>query len=206
MNQILVTKNEIHKKRHFLIFQLIISIIVIIAIIYFVSLHFYNISKQEKISNQIMNNYNLSKLYTSISDNSIENNDKVNPNGVFCTIEIPKINLSYPVFNTLDEELLKISPCKFYGNNLNENDNICIAGHNYDNGKFFSNISLLQPNDEIYIYSNNEKLTYVVTSNYEVEPNDVTPIFDYDKNQKLLTLVTCNNFNDNRIIIVAIRR
>lgn len=206
MNQILVTKNEIHNKKHFLIFQLVISIIVIMAIIYFISLHFYNISKQEKISNQIMNNYNLSKLYTDISTNSIENSDDDNPNGIFCTIEIPKINLSYPVFNTLDEELLKISPCKFYGNNLNENDNICIAGHNYDNGKFFSNISLLQPNDEIYIYSNNEKFVYVVTSNYEVTQNDLSPIFNYNKNENVLTLVTCNNFNNNRIIIAAVRQ
>ena len=79
MNQILVTKNEIHKKKYFLIFQLVISIIVIIAIIYFISLHFYNISKQEKISNQIMNNYNLSKLYTSISSDSIKNSDDDNP-------------------------------------------------------------------------------------------------------------------------------
>lgn len=206
MNQILVTKNEIHNKKHFLIFQLVISIIVIMAIIYFISLHFYNISKQEKISNQIMNNYNLSKLYTDISTNSIENSDDDNPNGIFCTIEIPKINLSYPVFNTLNEELLKISPCKFYGNNLENNDNICIAGHNYDNGKFFSNISLLKQNDEIYIYYNNEKFTYIVTSNYEVEANDLSPIFNYNKNENVLTLVTCNNFNNNRIIIAAVRQ
>ena len=206
MNQILVTKNEIHKKKYFLIFQLVISIIVIIAIIYFISLHFYNISKQEKISNQIMNNYNLSKLYTSISSDSIKNSDDDNPNGIFCTIEIPKIGLSYPVFNTLNEELLRISPCKFYGNNFENSDNICIAGHNYDNGKFFSNISLLKPNDEIYIYYNNKKFTYIVTSNYEVEANDLSPIFNYDKNQKLLTLVTCNNFNNNRIIIAATKQ
>ena len=76
MNQILTTKNKIYKKKYLLIFQLIISIIVIIAIIYFISLHFYNISKQEEISNQIMNNYNLSKLYTSISKNYIKNNNE----------------------------------------------------------------------------------------------------------------------------------
>ena len=60
---------------------------------------------------------------------------------------------------------------------------------------------------EIYIiYSNNEKFTYVVTSNYEVEPNDLSPIFNYENNKKVLTLVTCNNFNNNRIIIVAVRQ
>ena len=203
MNQILTTKNKIYKKKYLLIFQLIISIIVIIAIIYFISLHFYKISKQEEISNQIMNNYNLSKLYTSISKNYIKNNNEDNQNGIFCVIEIPKINLSYPVFNTLNEELLKVSPCRFYGESFSTYDNICIAGHNYDNGKFFSNIYLLRKNDEIYIYYNDEKYIYLVTSNYEVDENDLSPIFNFTKNKKQLTLVTCNNFNDKRIIIVA---
>ncbi len=205
MNQILVTKNEIHKKKYVLIFQLVISIIVIIAIIYFISLHFYNISKQEKLSNQIMNNYNLSKLYTNISNDSFEDDNNGNSNDLFGIIEIPRIGLSYPVFNTLNEELLKISPCKFYGNNLDENGNICIAGHNYDNGKFFSNIYILEPNDEIYIYYNNIKYIYNVISNYEVEANDLSPIFNYDNDRKNLTLVTCNNLNDKRIVITAIR-
>lgn len=206
MNQILVTKSKIHKKKYLLIFQLIISIIVIIATIYFIFFHFYNISKQEKLSNQIMNNYNLSKLYTNISDDSIENKNNENSNDLFGVIEIPKISLSYPVFNTLTEELLKISPCKFYGSNLDENGNICIAGHNYDNGKFFSNIYMLEPNDEIYIYYNNIKYMYIVTSNYEVAANDLSPVFNYDSNQENLTLVTCNNINNNRIIISASRQ
>lgn len=205
MNQILVTKNEIHKKRHFLIFQLVISIIVVMAIIYFISLHFYNIYKQEKLSNQIMNNYNLSKLYSNISNNSSEDENTKNSNELFGIIEIPKIALSYPVFNTLTEELLKISPCKFYGNNLDEKGNICIAGHNYDNGKFFSNIYILEPNDEIYIYSNDIKYAYKVTSNYEVKASDLSPILNYDNDKENLTLVTCNNLNDKRIVITAIR-
>lgn len=203
MNQILVTRNEIYRKKHFFIFQLIISIIVVLAIIYFIFHHFYNISKQEKLSNQIMNNYSLSRLYANISNNSLESENAENSNELFGIIEIPKINLSYPVFNNLTEELLKISPCKFYGSTLNENGNICIAGHNYDNGKFFSNISMLQSNDEIYIYYENIKYTYTVTSNYEVLSNNLSPIFNYEKDKKLLTLVTCNNFNDNRIIIKA---
>ena len=39
--------------------------------------------------------------------------------------------------------------------------------------------------------------------NYEVDENDLSPIFNFTKNKKQLTLVTCNNFNDKRIIIVA---
>ena len=123
------------------------------------------------------------------------NDEKSNNNNIFGTIEIPKLNIKYPIFSKLTEENLKISPCKFYGDNLEDYGNICIAGHNYDNGKFFSNIVLLNADDIIYIYSNNIKYSYSIISKYEVNPNDLTPIFEYDINKKNLTLVTCNNLN-----------
>ena len=50
------------------------------------------------------------------------------------------------------DELLKIAPCRFYGNNLNKVGNVCIAGHNYDNGEFFSNLDQLELGDIIDIY------------------------------------------------------
>ena len=63
----------------------------------------------------------------------------------------------YPVFSNYNEELLKISPCRFYGPTLGKNGNLCIAGHNYDNSKFFSKISILHINDEIILYNNSNK-------------------------------------------------
>ncbi len=122
----------------------------------------------------------------------------------FGIIQIPKIDLYYPVFSHLSEELLKTSPCKFYGNTPDTNGNICIAGHNYDNSLFFSKISTLNNNDEIFIFAQNGKqYIYMVYEKYEVTPNDLSPILNYPKNEKLLTLVTCNNFNSNRIILRA---
>lgn len=122
----------------------------------------------------------------------------------FGIIEIPKINLYYPIFSDLTEDLLKISPCKFYGDSPDINGNICIAGHNYDNALFFSKISTLSQNDEIFIYDNNDnQYTYLVYDIYEVPESDLSPIFNYEQNEKILTLVTCNNFNSNRIIIKA---
>jgi sortase A len=121
----------------------------------------------------------------------------------FGIIEIPKINLYYPVFSYLTEDLLKISPCKFYGDTPDINGNICIAGHNYDNSLFFSKLSTLSPNDEIYIYNNNIQYTYFVYDIYEVAESDLSPVLNYEPNQKTLTLITCNNFNLNRIILKA---
>ena len=130
-----------------------------------------------------------------------------NPNGLFGIIEIPKINLYYPVFSQLTEELLKVSPCKFYGDTPSTNGNICIAGHNYDNSLFFSKISSLSPNDEISIFDNSGiEYVYSVYKVYEVPETDLSPVLNYDTNERILTLVTCNNFNSNRIIVKAIQK
>ena len=119
-------------------------------------------------------------------------------------IQIPKINLYYPVFSYLTEELLKIAPCKFYGDTPNINGNICIAGHNYDNSLFFSKLSTLSLNDEIYIFdSSGSEYIYLVYDIYEVEDTNLSSVFDYEENERTLTLVTCNNFNSNRIILKA---
>lgn len=122
----------------------------------------------------------------------------------FGIIEIPKIGLYYPVFSYLTEDLLKVSPCKFSGDDLDVNGNICIAGHNYDNSLFFSKISTLSQNDEIYIFDHNgRKYVYLTYAIYEVSESDLSPVLDYEPNEKTLTLVTCNNFNSNRIILKA---
>lgn len=122
----------------------------------------------------------------------------------FGIIEIEKINLYYPVFSQLTEDLLKISPCKFYGDTPNDNGNICIAGHNYDNSLFFSKISTLSINDKISIFDNaGIEYIYFVYDIYEVSASDLSPVLDYDDKEKTLTLVTCNNLNSNRIILRA---
>ena len=120
----------------------------------------------------------------------------------FGIIEIPKLNLYYPVFSTLSEELLKIAPCKFYGETPNKNGNICIAGHNYHNSSFFSKLSTLANGDEIYIFDNNgTKYTYIIDNIYEVEASDFSPVYDFDEKEKILTLFTCDNLGKNRTVV-----
>ena len=209
MNQILVTNfnnkfNNKKGKEYKKIFkvQFIISITIIVFAICFFIYYLYSLKTSENFSKKIISNYNISTLYSSNKkNNEIQSSAE---NSIFGIIEIPKINIYYPVFSYLSEENLKVSPCKLYGTNLNENTNICIAGHNYNNDMFFSNIDKLQNGDEIYIYNNNGfKYIYIVFGKYEVKENDLSPIYNYNKNEKTLTLITCNNLNNNRIIIKA---
>lgn len=203
MNQILVTSfnNKKENKKIFKV-QFVVSIAIIIFAICFFIYYLYSLKTSENFSKKIISNYNISTLYSSNKkNNEIQSSAE---NSIFGIIEIPKINIYYPVFSFLSEENLKVSPCKLYGTNLNENTNICIAGHNYNNDMFFSNIDKLQNGDEIYIYNNNGfKCIYKVFGKYEVKENDLSPIYNYNKNEKTLTLITCNNLNNNRIIIKA---
>ncbi len=206
MNQILCTKIKNDKKlnSHLFKVQFTISIIIIVILIGFIVYTSYSLQNKENLSNNLIGNYNIYKLYADVSSNNNDLVQDTQANNLFGIIEIPKINLYYPVFSNLSEDNLKVSPCKFYGDSLDDNSNICIAGHNYNNDMFFSKINLLSSNDEIFIYDNlGKKYTYIVFKNYEVKEDDLSPIYDYDKNTKELTLITCNNLNNNRFIIKA---
>lgn len=213
MNQILETnskKTNLKKaKNNFKMFkiQLIFSTSILAILLFFCIYHIISLKSKENLSNSILSNYEIYKLYSDISNNSISSSNEQtsqDESNIFGIIKIPKINIEYSVFSKLTEEQLEISPCKFYGGSPTENGNICIAGHNYDNSLFFSNLKLLKENDEIFIYDNfDNEYIYRVFSIYETDENDLSPIFNYEKNSKTLTLITCNNFNKKRIIVKA---
>lgn len=213
MNQILTTKEvNMHsssknkqisssKLKKFFKLQFIISITIVLLLITIVIFYIQFLNKKEKSSINLISNYQFSKLYNN--ENIYNNKSNTSNNTVlFGIIEIPKIKLYYPVFSNISEDLLKISPCKFYGNSPNLSGNICIAGHNYNNDKFFSNISLLNEGDEILLYDIFDNVyTYYVFNVYEVTKNNLSPVNSVSSNSKELTLVTCNNLNKNRIIV-----
>ena len=213
MNQILETNSKKTKlkklKNNFKMFkiQLIFSTSILAILLFFCIYYIFSLKNKENLSSSILSNYEIYKLYSDIGNNSISNSNKQSfrdKRNIFGIIKIPKINIEYSVFSKLTEEQLKISPCKFFGGSPKDNGNICIAGHNYDNSLFFSNLKLLDENDEIFIYDNlDNEYIYKVFSIYETDENDLSPIFNYEKNSKTLTLITCNNFNKKRIVVKA---
>lgn len=130
-------------------------------------------------------------------------NINLEKNLYFCKIEIDKIGISYPVFNELNEELLKIGPCKFYGKDIGDNTNICIAGHNYNDNRFFSNLFKMKIGEKIKIIDLDKKeYLYEIFDIYETEESDVEGVIN-KKRAYELTLLTCNNSNGKRLIIKA---
>ncbi len=119
-------------------------------------------------------------------------------------VNIPSINVYYPILSTTTTELLKIAPCKFWGPNPNEVGNLCIVGHNYKNAKFFSHVPELQNGDVIEITDLSGKtITYIVYDKYIVDPDDVGCTSQQTNGKKEITLITCTNDNAQRHVIKA---
>ena len=104
-------------------------------------------------------------------------------------INIPSINVNYPILSTYTDELLKIAPCKFHGPNPNEVGNLCIAGHNYRNSKFFSKVPNLQLGDTIEITDlSGRMLTYTVYDKFIVNPDELACTSQLTNGKKEITL------------------
>jgi len=112
------------------------------------------------------------------------------------------INIEYSVFKDMNEENLKISPCKFHGVEFGNMGNICIAGHNYNDNRFFGKINELELKDKIKLINlEGQEFEYIVFDKFETTDDDLS-ILKGTKNYEL-TLLTCNNSNKKRIIVKA---
>ena len=120
------------------------------------------------------------------------------------TINIPSINVTYPILAETTVELLKISPCKFFGPEPNEVGNLCIAGHNYKTNQFFTNVPDLVTGDVIEITDlTGRTIKYSVYDKYTVVPEDTSCTSQLTDGKKIVTLITCTDDNEKRVIVQA---
>lgn len=119
-------------------------------------------------------------------------------------IYIPKINVDYPILSETTPELLKISPCKFWGADPNKVGNCCIAGHNYRNTRFFSKVPTLEYGDIIEITDlSNKTIKYSVYDKFEVNEDEVECTSQETNGRTEITLITCTNDSKRRVIVKA---
>ena len=119
-------------------------------------------------------------------------------------VNIPSINVNYPILSTYSDSLLKIAPCKFHGPNPNEVGNLCIAGHNYRNTKFFSKVPKLELGDIIEITDlGGNTVQYAVYDKFIVNPDELECTTQLTGGRREITLITCTDDNKQRHIIKA---
>ena len=120
------------------------------------------------------------------------------------TMEIPKINLKYPVLSTNGTKQLDTALVFLYGAGLNHVGNSVIVGHNYKNGQFFSNLKKVSNGDKIYITDyEGVKKTYTIYHHFITSPDD-TSFYQRDTNGKAeISLSTCTDDSSGRLIVLA---
>lgn len=121
-------------------------------------------------------------------------------------ITIPKTNVKEAILDTVTPETLNTAVAVLYPSNpqLNQPGNVVIVGHNYRNGKFFSNNKKLSTGDKIKIKDNSgTELTYTIYEIFETTEQD-TSFYNRDTNGKIeVTLSTCTDDSKARTIILA---
>jgi len=161
-------------------------------------------STQQNNVNNVGNDIDIGEV--QISGGSSNKKKTYKGHNVLGTIEIPKTDVSYPVLEKPTRKALEISVASLYPRDavLNTKGNVVIIGHNYRNGKFFSNNKKLSIGDKIYITDlDGKKVTYIIYKTFQTNENDTT-FYNRDTNgAREITLSTCTDDSSARTIILA---
>ena len=119
-------------------------------------------------------------------------------------IEIPKINIQYPILNQTNDDSMQYSITKFAGEEINSIGNFVVAGHNYLDGSMFGRVKQLEIGDEIKLTDlYNNTVTYEIFEIYSVDPNDTSILESVEEDTREVTLITCTKGHVERLITKA---
>ncbi len=119
-------------------------------------------------------------------------------------IEIPKTGVDIPILDKQTAGGMEIAACLLYSTgSLNYGGKNLIVGHNYRNGKLFSNNNGLQVGDRFYITSlDGKRVEYVIYNKIITNPEDVSYLMGATSEIEVF-LSSCTDDNVNRIVIMA---
>ena len=119
-------------------------------------------------------------------------------------INIPKIELEYPILEETTKATMKISISKYWGKEINSFGNVSLDGHNNYDGTMFGKNKKLEIGDLIELTDlSNNTIEYEIYDIFSTDPNDVTILQTTDSKIREVTLITCTNGRAERLIIKA---
>ncbi len=130
----------------------------------------------------------------------------VSGTGIMGYIEIPSIDVSLPIYHTVDENVLQIAIGHIEWSSLpvgGESTHCVLSGHRgLPSAKLFTNLDKLGEGDKFMLHVLNETLTYEVDQVLIVEPKDVSNL-NVSQGEDLCTLVTCTPYgvNSHRMLV-----
>lgn len=134
----------------------------------------------------------------------------ITENGIMCYIEIPKIDVTEPVYHYSTEVSLGEGVGHIHGSSLptgGESTHSVLTGHRgLPSQKFFSDLDKLKVGDCFYIHILGNTLAYRVLDINIVLPTDVSGLM-IEKDKDLVTLVTCEPYgiNTHRLLVTGER-
>lgn len=119
-------------------------------------------------------------------------------------IEIPKTGVNIPILKKVYASGMEFASCLLYTNGaLNKSGNSVIIGHNYNNGKLFSNNKKLKVGDKIYITTlDGTKVTYTIYKKFTTTDDDAS-FFKRKTDTPEISISTCSDDETHRIVILA---
>ena len=203
-NRRLKKRNKIKK-----IMRTIIAVMIFYILLY-ISYGFYKENKIRLVEEKNESNIEIEKnMEKNTNIASEESNVPATYLGFEVTAQliIPNINLETNILKNYTEEAMDVCASKFWGPEPNEIGNFCIVGHNYNKENMFNNLIDLKIGDEIYLIDNkNGKITYTIFDIYKVKPQNTSPLDQNTAGKRIITLITCVNYSNNRLIVQAIEK
>ena len=119
-------------------------------------------------------------------------------------IEIPAIDLEYPILEKTTKLAMATSISRYYGGEINEYGNVSLAGHNNYSGTMFGRNKNLKKGDKVLLTDLTGKtLEYEIYDIFVTHPDDTKVLETKDKTIREVTLITCKNGRSERLIIKA---
>lgn len=123
---------------------------------------------------------------------------------VIAILNIPSLEIEYPVLSSTSKELLKVSLNKYWGPNPNRPGNFCILGHNYNDSRFFGKLNRIENGDIIQLTDmSGEMVEYSVYDTYIVNPDNTDCTSQLTDGKTEITLITCTATGKQRFVVKA---
>lgn len=130
--------------------------------------------------------------------------------GVMAYVEIPKINVSIPIYHGTEETTLAVAVGHLEGSSLpigGKGNHVAMSGHTgLPSAKLFNDLIQMEVGDEFYIKVLGETLTYKIDQIETVLPDDFS-LLGFDEEKDLCTLITCTPYgvNSHRLMVRGVR-
>lgn len=188
-------------------------IIIIFLVTFFITVGYILIDINKE--NEVLDSKEYKTLSQSISTNNQTNTEEkkylkdevieeYKGFEVCAKLEIPSINLETYVLKNYSEDALNVSVTKFYGVDPNNIGNFCVAGHNFINKNMFRRLKNVDIGEKIIISENNiGRVEYEIFDKFKVIPEDTSCLSQNTNGEREITLITCTNTSEERIIVKA---